>query len=115
MEHQSKEADQPKKKMPAVTMIPPSSSSLPEAATTAPAAGQGQGQALAMANIKYQNDAGREAILSVSKEVHYDFGCLSNILNVSTSRNDLDRLADDPNITWVDREGAVYFIQPHNH
>ena len=89
-------------------MIPPSSSSLPkqDVATAAKAS------ACAVANIKYHNDAGRQAVLSSAKTVHYDFGSLSTIINVSIGKDDLNRLAADPNIAWVDREGAVYFIQP---
>ena len=92
--------------MSVAAMTPPSSSSLPSQDTAA------CHQSMAIANIKYHNDAGREAILSVAKVVHYDFGSLSNILNVSIGQNDLKRLSEDPNIIWVDGEGAVYFIQP---
>lgn len=95
--------------MSVVTKIPSSSPSLPIEQDVAAAA---QASACAVANIKYHNDAGRQAVLSAARAVHYDFGSLSTILNVSIGQDDLKRLAADPNIAWVDREGAVYFIQP---
>ena len=99
---------QSEKMMRVAKAISPSPSSPPTASASASACHEN----MATANIKYRNDAGRQAILSVAKAVHYDFGSLSNILNVSIGQEDLKRLSEDPNIVWVDGEGAVYFIQP---
>lgn len=67
----------------------------------------------AKANIKYKNEAGRAAVLAVSKTVHYDFGQLNNICNVTLPIEELDALAENPDIEWVDRNGAVFFMQPY--
>lgn len=67
----------------------------------------------AKANIKYKNEAGRAAVLAVSKTVHYDFGQLNNICNVTLPVEELDALAENPDIEWVDRNGAVFFMQPY--
>ena len=67
---------------------------------------------VAVVNVKYRNDDGRNAVLSRSLSLHHDFGSLTSIVNVTLSRKDLDDLANDPNIDWVDRSGAVHFIQP---
>lgn len=111
MEQHQTTVDQTQKKMCEAAMIPPPSSSLHKQDATATTFSASQ-QTVAVANIKYRNDAGRQAVLSVANAVHYDFGSLSTILNVSIGQDDLKRLAADPNIVWVDGEGAVYFIQP---
>ena len=67
---------------------------------------------VAVVNVKYRNDDGRNAFLSRSLSLHHDFGSLTSIVNVTLTRKDLDDLANDPNIHWVDRTGAVHYIQP---
>ena len=67
---------------------------------------------VAVVNVKYRNDDGRKAVLSRSLSLHHDFGSLTGIVNVTLTRKDLDDLANDPNIHWVDRTGAVHYIQP---
>jgi hypothetical protein len=101
--HASREEEdqhQTKMSVSASAMIPP-----PSSASSA-------GQALAMANVKYRNEAGRQAILAAAEAVNHDFGLLCEVLNVSIGQDDLARLAADSNIAWVDREGAVHFIRP---
>ena len=100
--HASREEEdqhQTKMSVSASAMIPP-----PSSASSA-------GQALAMANVKYRNEAGRQAILAAAEAVNHDFGLLCEVLNVSIGQDDLARLAADSNIAWVDREGAVHFIR----
>lgn len=65
------------------------------------------------ANIRYLNDDGRAAVLKVAQSVNHDFGALTSILNVTLgSIEALDVLSANPNIEWVDRNGAVFFLQP---
>lgn len=65
------------------------------------------------ANIKYNNEAGRAAVLAVCETLHHDFGQLNNIINVTLPADELDTLAENPDVTWIDRSGAVYFMQPY--
>ena len=67
---------------------------------------------VATANIKYRNQAGRAAILAVSTAVHHDFGALTSILNVTLPADAITDLKRNPNVEWVDGNGAVYFVQP---
>ena len=75
-----------------------------------PSPGQKQ---VATANIKYKNQCGREAILAASTAVHHDFGALTSILNVTLPSDAIALLERDPNVEWVDGNGAVYFVQPY--
>ena len=67
---------------------------------------------VATANIKYKNQAGRAAILAVSTAVHHDFGALTSILNVTLPAEAIAELTRNPDVEWVDGNGAVYFVQP---
>ena len=67
---------------------------------------------VATANIKYKNQAGRAAILAVSTAVHHDFGALTSILNVTLPADAITDLKRNPDVEWVDGNGAVYFVQP---
>lgn len=64
----------------------------------------------AKVNIKYKNETGRAAVLAVSRTVHYDDSQVSNICNVTLPVENLSVLAEDPDIEWVDRSGAVFFL-----
>ena len=68
---------------------------------------------VAKANIKYNNEAGRAAVLAVCETLHHDFGQLNNIINVTLPASELERLAENPDVAWIDRSGAVYFMQPY--
>ena len=70
---------------------------------------------VATANIKYKNQSGRAAILAASTAVHHDFGALTSILNVTLPLDAIADLSSDPNIEWVDSNGAVYFVQPYRY
>lgn len=65
------------------------------------------------ANIKYKNEAGRAAVLAISETLHHDFGQLNNIINVTLPASELESLAENPDVVWIDRSGAVYFMQPY--
>lgn len=65
------------------------------------------------ANVRYRNDVGRAAVLRVAQSVNHDFGALTSIVNVTLgSIEALDALSADPDIEWVDKNGAVFFVQP---
>ena len=65
------------------------------------------------ANVRYRNDDGRAAVLRVAQTVNHDFGALTSIMNVTLgSIEALDVLSANPDIEWVDRNGAVFFVQP---
>jgi len=66
---------------------------------------------VARVNIKCKNEAGRTAVLAVSKAVHYDFGEINNICNVTLPVEDMNALDENPDIEWVDRGGAVFLMQ----
>ena len=68
---------------------------------------------VAKANIKYKNEAGRAAVLAVCETLHHDFGQLNNIINVTLPASELESLAENPDVVWIDRSGAVYFMQPY--
>ena len=70
---------------------------------------------VATANIKYKNQSGRAAILAASTAVHHDFGALTSILNVTLPLDAIADLSSDPNVEWVDSNGAVYFVQPYRY
>ena len=70
---------------------------------------------VATANIKYKNQSGRAAILAASTAVHHDFGALTSILNVTLPSDAIEGLGRDPNVEWVDGNGAVYFVQPYRY
>ena len=65
------------------------------------------------ANIKYKNEAGRAAVLAISETLHHDFGQLNNIINVTLPASELESLEENPDVVWIDRSGAVYFMQPY--
>mmetsp|Transcript_22662 Transcript_22662/g.49195 ORF Transcript_22662/g.49195 Transcript_22662/m.49195 type:complete len:178 (-) Transcript_22662:276-809(-) len=65
-----------------------------------------------VANIKYKNQSGREAVLATCSEVHHDFGALASVINATIPLKDFDTLSSHPDIAWVDRDGAVHFVQP---
>jgi len=67
---------------------------------------------VAKANIKYNNEAGRAAILAVCQTLHHDLGQLNNIVNVTVPADELEILAENPDVAWIDRSGAVFFMQP---
>ena len=70
-------------------------------------------QSAVTANVRYRNDDGRAAVLRVARTVNHDFGALTSIMNVTLgSIEALDVLSDHPDIEWVDRNGAVFFVQP---
>lgn len=79
-----------------------------------PSSSPGQKQ-VATANIKYKNQSGRAAILAASTAVHHDFGALTSILNVTLPSPAIAELRHDPNVEWVDGNGAVYFVQPYRY
>lgn len=65
------------------------------------------------ANVRYRNEAGRAAVLGVAQSINHDFGALTSIVNVTLgSIADLDGLSANPDIEWVDKNGAVFFVQP---
>ena len=70
---------------------------------------------IATANIKYKNQSGRAAILAASTVVHHDFGALTSILNVTLPLDVIADLSSNPNVEWVDSNGAVYFVQPYRY
>ena len=70
---------------------------------------------VATANIKYKNQSGRAAILAASTAVHHDFGALTSILNVALPLDGIADLSSNPNVEWVDSNGAVYFVQPYRY
>ena len=70
---------------------------------------------VATANIKYKNQSGRAAILAASIAVHHDFGALTSILNVTLPLDVVADLSSNPNVEWVDSNGAVYFVQPYRY
>lgn len=59
--------------------------------------------------IKYNNDEGREAILSMAKTVHHDFGLFNSSLSVSLDPTDLDVLKKNPNVDWFEGDGRVIY------
>ena len=64
-------------------------------------------------NVRYRNELGRAAVLKVARHINHDFGALTSIMNVTLgSSRALDDLSANPDIDWVDRNGAVYFVQP---
>ena len=70
-------------------------------------------QSAVTANVRYRNDDGRAAVLRVAQSVNHDFGALTSVMNVTLgSIEALDGLSDHPDIEWVDRNGAVFFVQP---
>ena len=51
--------------------------------------------------------------MRVAQTVNHDFGALTSIMNVTLgSIEALDVLSANPDIEWVDRNGAVFFVQP---
>lgn len=59
--------------------------------------------------IKYNNDEGREAILSMAKTVHHDFGSFNSSLSVSLAPTDLDVIKKNPNVDWFEGDGRVIY------
>ena len=80
--------------------------------TLVPPTGGDSGAREIVANIKYKNQSGREAVLASCREVHHDFGALASVINATIPLEDLATLSNHPDIAWVDRNGAVYFVQP---
>ena len=65
------------------------------------------------ANVRYRNDQGRQAVLAVARSINHDFSALTSIMNVTLgSVADLDALSANEDIEWVDKNGAVFFVQP---
>lgn len=65
--------------------------------------------AVVRAVIKYNNDEGREAILSMAKTVHHDFGLYNSSLSVSLTPTDLDVIKKNPNVDWFEGDGRVIY------
>lgn len=98
----------------------PASSSSPATtsseALSKPAAGgcaPASSTAAVTANVRYRNDQGRQAVLAVARSINHDFSALTSIMNVTLgSVADLDVLTANEDIEWVDKNGAVFFVQP---
>jgi hypothetical protein len=59
--------------------------------------------------LKYSNDDGRNAILSVAKTLHHDFGVFNSSLAVSLSPSDLETIKKNPNVDWFEGDGRVIY------
>lgn len=68
-----------------------------------------KGDDLVRAVLKYNNEKGRKAILSVAKTIHHDFGQYNQSLSVSLIQNDLDKLKEDSNVDWFEGDGKVIY------
>ena len=98
----------------------PASSSSPATtsseALSKPAAGgcaPASSTAAVTANVRYRNDQGRQAVLAVARSINHDFSALTSIMNVTLgSVADLDVLSASEDIEWVDKNGAVFVVQP---
>ena len=68
-------------------------------------------QTLARINIKYKNECGRTATITTCSAIHHDSGRENKILNVTIEFDDMEKLERSDDIEWVDRKGAIYFVQ----
>ncbi|KAL9191325.1 hypothetical protein ACHAXT_001031 [Thalassiosira profunda] len=59
--------------------------------------------------LKYRNEEGRKAILSVAKMVHHDFGPFNESLAISLSPADLEGIKTNTNIDWFEGDGRVIY------
>ena len=98
--------------LPARTNIPADASSISQRHRPSPPR-QNRELRVAKANVKYNTEAGRAAVLAVCQTLHHDFGQLNSIINVTLPAHELDNLAEHPGVSWIDRSGAVYFMQPY--
>jgi hypothetical protein len=64
---------------------------------------------LVRAVLKYHNEKGRNAILSVAKTIYHDFGQYNQSLSVALIQNDLDKLKEDSNVEWFEGDGKVIY------
>ena len=64
---------------------------------------------LVRAVLKYLNEDGRNAILSVAKALHHDFGPFNESLAVSLFACDLENLKSDANVEWFEGDGKVIY------
>ena len=64
---------------------------------------------LVRAVLKYHNEDGRNAILSMAKIVHHDFGPFNESLAVSLFACDLEKLKMDVNVEWFEGDGKVIY------
>ena len=69
------------------------------------------GETLARINIKYKNECGRTATITSCGAIHHDSGRENKILNVTIKFDEIEKLERSDDIEWVDRKGAIYFVQ----
>lgn len=62
-------------------------------------------------NIRYKNERGRTSTIASCTVVHHDSGRENKILNVTLLFRELEKLERSDDIEWVDRKGAIYFVQ----
>lgn len=61
-------------------------------------------------NVRYLNAEGRNLALHHAVVLHYDFGHLSPIINITIPRTSISLLQSNPNIEYADGDGAVIFL-----
>jgi hypothetical protein len=61
-------------------------------------------------NVRYLNAEGRNLALNQAAALHYDFGHLSPIINITIPRTSLSLLQSNPNIEYAGGDGAVIFL-----